>query len=100
MPKKLGPTGEQKAEMVLRLLHKEEPASMIARRAGISEQSLYRWRDEFLLGGRKALAGRGGEHRASGEVAQLRAQLSDRDQVIGELTVANRILKKLSENSN
>ncbi len=36
---------------------------------------------------------------AAKESARLNAQLAERDQVIGELTIANRILKKLSGGS-
>ena len=35
-------TADQRTELVLRLLSKEEPAAQIARRAGISEQTLCR----------------------------------------------------------
>lgn len=97
MAKKQGFTVEQKTQLVLRLLRKEEPVAQIARHGGVSEQSLYRWRDEFLQGGKRALEGRVGQSGGNGATAQLQAQLADRDQVIGELTVANRILKKLSD---
>lgn len=42
MPKKLSLSSEQRTQLVLRLLSKEEPAAQIARRAGIAEQTLYR----------------------------------------------------------
>ena len=42
MGKRSGLTGEQRTQLVLRLMSKEEPAAQIARRAGISEQTLYR----------------------------------------------------------
>ena len=80
----------KRAELVVRLLSKEEPAVQIARRAGISEQTLYRWCDEFLGGGKQALAGRG----ADKELSELKSALAERDRVIGELTIANRVLKK------
>lgn len=96
MARRQGVTAEQKTQLVLRLLRKEEPAAQIARQAGVSEQSLYRWREEFLEGGKRALEGKAGQQGINGATAQLQAQLADRDQVIGELTVANRILKKLS----
>ena len=51
MGKKSALTPEQRTQLVLRLLSKEEPAAQIARRAGVSEQSLYRWREEFLKAG-------------------------------------------------
>ena len=63
--------------------------------AGISEQTLYRWRDEFIGGGKQALNGRG-ENEQAKKIARLQGQLAERDQVIGEITIANRILKKLS----
>ena len=36
----------ERREVVLSLLHREEPATVLARRHGISENTLYRWRDE------------------------------------------------------
>jgi transposase len=85
---------EQRAKLVLRLLSKEEPAVQIARRAGVSEQTLYRWREEFLRGGQQALGGRGAEAEQAKVVERLSGELAERDQVIGELTIANRVLKK------
>jgi len=93
-------TATQRREAVLSLLRREEPAAQLARRWKVSEQTLYRWRDEFLAAGEAALAnGKGGADSRDREVRELRAQVEERDQVIGELTVANRILKKLSGES-
>jgi len=50
----------------------------------------------FLNGGKQALNGRGGENEQAKKIARLEEQLAERDQVIGEITIANRILKKLS----
>ncbi len=88
-------TGAQRMEAVLRLLRREEPAAQVARRVGVSEPTLYRWRDEFLAGGQAALAsGKGSGDPRDRQIEQLQQELSQRDQVIGELTIANRILKK------
>lgn len=85
-------------EAVLVLLRREEPAAVLARRYGISEQTLYRWRDEFLAGGESALAtGNGGVDARERQIEELKREVSRRDQVIGELTIANRILKKTAE---
>ena len=84
MGKKSELTVEQRTQLVLRLLSKEEPAAQIARRAGISEQTLYRWRDEFLRGGAAGLSGRGGSDVQAKEIGKLQEQLAERDQVIGE----------------
>jgi transposase-like protein len=97
MGKKSTLSAEQRAQIVMRLLSKEEPAVQIARRAGISEQTLYRWRDEFLSGGKQALSGRGdAQSEQAKTIERMKAELAERDQVIGEITIANRILKKLS----
>ena len=89
----------QRREVVLALLRREEPAAQLARRFGVSEQTLHRWRDEFLAAGEAAL---GGGKNGSGQqrrIVQLEKEIEGRDQLIGELTIANRILKKLSGES-
>jgi transposase-like protein len=101
MPKHSELSAPQRREAVLALLRREEPAAQLARRWGVSEQTLYRWRDEFLAGGEAALAhGKNGADGRDRENRELREQLAERDQVIGELTVANRLLKKLSGQSS
>jgi transposase-like protein len=90
-------------EAVLSLLRREEVAAVIARRVGVSEPTLYRWRDEFLAAGEAALAsgrvGKKGADPRDRRIAELEHQIEKRDQVIGEYTIANRILKKLSGQS-
>ncbi len=90
-------------EAVLSLLRREEAAAVIARRVSVSEPTLYRWRDEFLAAGEAALAcgsvGKKGADPRDRRIAELEAQIEKRDQVIGEYTIANRILKKLSGQS-
>ena len=99
MPRKSKISVAQKQEAVMKLLRREEPAGVLARRYGVAEQSLYRWRDEFLEGGKAALAGgkTGGSDGQSKRLHELERELATRDQVIGELTIANRIFKKLSD---
>lgn len=87
-------------EAVLSLLRKEEAAAVIARRVGVSEPTLYRWRDEFLAGGEAALNSKSGKSDPRDRrIAELEKEVERRDQVIGEYTIANRILKKLSDAS-
>jgi transposase len=91
---------KERREAVLALLRREEPAALVARRVGVSEQTLYRWRDDFLSAGEAALkSGKSGRDPREGQIADLQQQVEKRDQVIGELTIANRILKKLSGES-
>lgn len=98
MGKKLSLTAEQKRDVVVRLLRREEPASALACRFAIAEATLYRWRDAFLEGGTSALGnGKGQADAAARRVEQLQRELAERDRVIGELTIANRILKKTAD---
>jgi transposase-like protein len=91
-------TARERRDAVLALLRREEPAARLARRIGVSEQTLYRWRDEFLAGGEAALAnGKGGTDSREREIRSLQKEVERRDQVIGELTIANRILKKTQD---
>ena len=89
----------KRREAVLALRRREEPAVQLSRRYGISEQTLYRWRDDFLAAGEAALASkktRNGDPQRR-KIEELEGELAQRDQVIGELTIANRIFKKLSD---
>jgi len=94
--RKSGVPAEKRVEWVLALLRKEESAAQLARRAGVSEPTLYRWRDEFIAGGKAQLGGKSNEAVAARQLASLQREIEAREQVIGELAIANRILKKLS----
>jgi transposase-like protein len=100
MGKRSGLDVSARREAVLGLLRREESWAVLARRYGISEQTLYRWRDEFLAGGEAALgSGQGGADVRDRQIEELKREVARRDQVIGELTIANRILKELPKAS-
>jgi transposase-like protein len=52
---------KDRREAVLCLLRREEPAAVIARRIGVNEPTLYRWRDKFMAAGKAALANGSGK---------------------------------------
>ncbi len=82
------------------MLRREEPIAVLAWRYNVSETALYRWRDDFLQAGEAALAYGRGKSNSNGQAEKLRhleKELAERDRVIGELTIANRILKKTAE---
>jgi transposase len=89
----------QRIEAVLALIRREEPAAKIVRRYGIAETTLYRYRDQFVEGGKAALSNghRGKSDPREQDIERLHKDVSRRDRVIGELTIANRILKKTSD---
>ena len=95
MPKPSPLSAHERSTLILRLLSKEDTAANLAREAGVSEATLYRWREEFLEGGKARLKGKDPVSKANLEVEKLKRAIAKRDQVIGELTIANRILKKI-----
>lgn len=87
---------ETRVEVVLSLLRRDEPVAALSRRYGVSEQTIYRWRDQFLAAGQEGLGkGEGKVEESSRRFEQLERELAKRAQIIGELSIANDILKKL-----
>ena len=63
----------------------------ICRKHNISPATFQDWKDKFMAGGKQALAGRG-------DVAKIHAkEVENLKRIIGEITVANDILKKTLE---
>ena len=69
-------SGPERREVVLSLLRLEEPARVLARRYGVSENTLYRWCDEFMTAGEAALAnGNGKADPRDRQISELKKQL-------------------------
>lgn len=81
---------------VLAVLKGEESLEAVARRHGVSPTSLTRWKQCFLESGREGLRNKS---RSSSREQQLEAEIAKRDQIIGELVVANELLKKVPRSS-
>ena len=90
----------QRAELVLAVLRGSEKLEVLARRHQVSANTLRRWRDEFLAGGRERLMGTGDSTAVQEQNKQLQRELAEREMIIGELTVANRFLQKKVDGSN
>ena len=98
MGKKLQISNAQRVEAVMALLTRSESASAIARRYKISEGSLYRLKDEFISAGKTAITNRSkGKSGQNSECDKLKQDIAQRDEIIANLTVANTVLKKISD---
>jgi len=97
VPRKTGLTAKKKKELVLALLRGEDSAAKLGRRYGVSEQTVYRYRDAFLEAGELGLENGKRADAERDRIKQLEKEIADRDQIIGELTVVNRILKKTAD---
>ncbi|MGB5931462.1 MAG: transposase, partial [Anaerolineae bacterium] len=80
---------DEKVAIVLAGLKGEEPITTLCRRHGISERAFYRWRTQFLEGGKGALRGSGPSKREKA----LKKENEELKLVVAELTLANRLLK-------
>lgn len=84
---------EQKLRIVLAVVRGEVSISEAARREGVSETSIAKWRDQFLEGGRAGLAA--GARLARDPVrAQLEAECEQLKAALGEAHAELRVLKK------
>jgi transposase-like protein len=90
---------DQRVELVLAVLRGAEKLEVLARRHQVSANTLRRWKDEFLAGGAERLCGNGDAATAQTENKRLHKELAEREMIIGELTVANRFLKKMADGS-
>lgn len=85
---------EDKIRVVLSGLRGEYSIAELCRREGIAESLYYSWSKEFLEAGKKRLAGATERQASSGEVKDLRRETSDLKELVAELTLENRLLKK------
>ena len=87
-------SAEEKIRIVLSGLRGEESIAGLCRREGIAEGLYYSWSKEFLEVGKNRLAGDTARQATSPEVKELRSQSSALKEVVAELTLENRLLKK------
>ncbi len=87
-------SSEEKIRIVLEGLRGEESIAELCRREGINQNLYYRWSKEFLEAGKKRLAGDTAREATSDEVKGLRTEAVALKEVVAELTLENRLLKK------
>jgi transposase len=87
-------SAEEKIRIVLEGLRGEESIAEICRREGIATSMYYGWSKEFLEAGKKRLAGDTTRAATSDEVKALRREAQSLKEVVADLTLENRLLKK------
>ena len=87
-------SAEEKIGIVLSGLRGEDSIAELCRREGIAQNLYYRWSKEFLQAGKQRLAGDTARAATSDEVRDLRREASALKEVVAELTLENRLLKK------
>jgi len=87
-------SAEEKIGIVLEGLRGEESIAELCRREGIAQNLYYRWSKDFLEAGKKRLAGDTARQATSDEVKELRREAGALKEVVADLTLENRLLKK------
>jgi transposase len=87
-------SAEEKIRIVLEGLRGEESIAELCRREGIASSMYYGWSKEFLEAGKRRLAGDTVRAATSDEVKDLRREASALKEVVADLTLENRLLKK------
>ena len=87
-------SAEDKIRIVLEGLRGEESIAELCRREGIATSMYYGWSKEFLEAGKKRLAGDTTRAATSDEVKALRREAQSLKEVVADLTLENRLLKK------
>ena len=87
-------SAEEKIRIVLSGLRGEDSIAELCRREGIVQNLYYRWLKEFLEAGKKRLAGDTARAATPQEVKDLRREASALKEVVAELVLENRLLKK------
>jgi transposase len=87
-------SAEEKIRIVIEGLRGEESVAELCRREGIASNLYYRWSKDFLEAGKSRLLGDTQREANTSEVEELRKQNGDLKEVVAELTLKNRDLKK------
>ena len=87
-------SAEEKIRIVLEGLRGEYSIAELCRREGIAESQYYSWSKEFLEAGKRRLAGDTARDATSGEVRDLRNEMTALKEAVADLTLENRLLKK------
>ena len=85
---------EEKISIILEGLRGEESIAAICRREGINPNLYYRWSKDFLEAGKRRLWGDTQREATSTEVTDLKQENNQLKQLVAELSLKNRVLKK------
>jgi transposase len=87
-------SGEEKIRIVLEGMRGEESVAELCRREGIAQSLYYKWSKTFLEAGKARLNGDIKRQASSHEVKDLKAENGQLKELVAELALKNRILKK------
>ena len=87
-------SAEDKIRIVLDGLRGEDSIAELCRKEGIAQSLYYTWSKEFMEAGKKRLAGDTSRQASSDDVKGLRQEAAALKEVVADLMLENRLLKK------
>ena len=87
-------SAEDKIRIVLDGLRGDDSIAELCRKEGIAQSLYYVWSKEFLEAGKRRLAGDTARAATTDEVKTLRREATALKEVLADLTLENRLLKK------
>ena len=87
-------SAEEKIRIVLEGIRGDQSIAELCRREGISENLYYRWSKDFLEAGKSRLVGDTKREASSKQVKTLRQENEQLKQLVAELALKNKVLKK------
>jgi transposase len=87
-------SAEEKIRIVLGGLRGDESIAELCRREGLSQSMYYKWSKEFMEAGKQRLAGNTKRQADSTDVKDLRKQNNQLKELVAELALKNKVLKK------
>ena len=87
-------SAEEKIRIVLEGLRGDESIAELCRREGLSQSMYYKWSKEFMAAVKQRLAGNTKRQADSTEVKDLRKENDQLKELVAELALKNKVLKK------
>jgi transposase len=87
-------SAEDKIRIVLDGLRGEDSIAELCRKEGIAQSQYYTWSKEFMEAGKRRLAGDTARAASSDDVKGLRQEAAALKEVVADLMLENRLLKK------
>jgi len=93
-------SAEEKIRIVIEGLRGEVCIAELCRKVGINANLYYNWSKDFMEAGKRRLAGNIKREATTSEVHQLKNENMDLKQLVAELSLENRIIKKSQAGTN
>ncbi len=85
---------EEKIRIIIEGMRGETSVAELCRKEGISQGNYYKWAKDFMEAGKRRLSGDTLREANTSEVHELKGENSSLKELVAELSLENRVLKK------